>query len=59
MNNSQQRVWAVAQSHCLTNVLEYYCDDFEAFCEGLNGADEGFIVNSIILLISGLYRYII
>lgn len=53
MNNSQQRVWAVAQSHCLTNVLEYYCNDFEAFCEGLNGADEGFIVNSIILLISG------
>ena len=47
MNEVQKRVWAVATSHQLTALLEYRCDDFEAFCEDLREADEDMIVRKI------------
>lgn len=51
MSENQQRVWEVAKSHHLTEVMEYYCEDFESFCESLREADEQLILCSIVALI--------
>lgn len=50
MNDIQKKVWAVAESHQLTCILEYMCGDFEAFCEGLRDADEKQMLDSIVAL---------
>ena len=50
MSEVQKKVWAVATSHQLTSLLEYRCDDFEAFCEDLREADEDMIVQKIVAL---------
>lgn len=51
MTDIQKYVWSVAESHHLTEVIEYYCEDFEAFCKSLRGADEQLILCSIVALI--------
>lgn len=51
MNDTQKKVWEVAKSHHLTEVLDYYCDDFEAFCDRLKDADDALIICSIMSLI--------
>lgn len=51
MTDIQQYVWSVAESHHLTEVIDYYCEDFEAFCENLREADEQLILCSIVALI--------
>lgn len=51
MTDTQKNVWEVAKSHHLTEVLNYYCDDFEAFCDRLKDADDALIICSIMSLI--------
>lgn len=51
MTDTQKRVWEVAESHHLTEVLNYYCDDYEAFCDRLKGADDAMIICAIMSLI--------
>ena len=47
MNDLQQKVWAVAECHQLTSLIESKVNDFEAFCEALRGADEVEILTAI------------
>ena len=48
--SKREQVWAVAVSHHLTSVLEYYCGDFEAFCDSIEGNSEDCIVSAIMAL---------
>lgn len=47
MTELQQKVWAVAESHQLTSLIESKVDDFEAFCESLRGSGEADIITAI------------
>ena len=42
-----KKVWAVAESHQLTALIEFNVEDFEAFCEPLRGCNDDEIVKAI------------
>lgn len=45
-----KKVWELAESRQLSELLDYKCNDFEAFCQPLQAANDEQIVTAICLL---------